>query len=65
LPRQDGNVLKYKLFKWFAGLVLVFGAMAAFLGIWMIDQRMVQEAQNRVKYDLNGAWAVYIRSCGL
>lgn len=52
-------MLQYKLFKWFAGLVLVFGALAAFLGIWVINQRMVQEAQGRVRYDLNGAWAVY------
>ena len=52
-------VLKYKLFKWFAGLVLVFGALAAALGIWVINERVVQEAQNRVRYDLNAAWAVY------
>ena len=52
-------MLKYKLFKWFAGLVLVFGALSAALGIWVINQRIVQEAQTRVRYDLNAAWAVY------
>jgi two-component system NtrC family sensor kinase len=52
-------VLKYKLIKWFAGLVLVFGALSAMLGIWAIRQRIVQEAQTRVRYDLSSAWAVY------
>jgi len=52
-------VLKYRLFIWFAGLVLVFGALSAFLGIWVINQRVVQEAQTRVRYDLSSAWAVY------
>lgn len=52
-------MLKYKLFKWFAGVVLVFGALSAALGIWVINQRIVQEAQTRVHYDLNAAWAVY------
>lgn len=52
-------MLKIKLFKWFAGLVLAFGAMSALLGIWMIGQRVVEEAQTRVRYDLSSAWAVY------
>ncbi len=52
-------MLKYKLFKWFAGLVLVFGALSAILGIWVIDQRTVREAQNHVRSDLNSAWAAY------
>ncbi len=52
-------MLKYKLFKWFAGLVLVFGVLSAFLGIWVISQRIIQEAQTRVRYDLSSAWAVY------
>ncbi len=33
--------------------------MSAFLGIWAIGQRVVQEAQTRVRYDLSSAWAVY------
>jgi two-component system NtrC family sensor kinase len=53
------NVLKYKLFKWFAGLVIVFGTLSALLGIWIINRRVVQEAQTRVRYDLSSAWAVY------
>ena len=57
-------MLKYKLFKWFGGLVLVFGAMAAALGIWAISQRVVQEAQTRVRHDLNSAWAVYRSQLG-
>ncbi len=52
-------MLKYKLIKWLAGLVLVFGALSALLGIWAIGQRVVQEAQTRVRYDLSSAWAVY------
>ena len=44
---------------WFAGLVLVFGVLCALLGIWAINQRIVQEAQTRVRYDLSSAWAVY------
>lgn len=52
-------MLKYKLFKWFAALVLVFGVLAASLGIWVINARIVQEAQTRVGFDLKSAWAVY------
>lgn len=52
-------MLKFRLFKWFAGLVLIFGALAAFLGIWMIQERVVKEAQTRVRYNLSSAWAVY------
>jgi two-component system NtrC family sensor kinase len=52
-------MLKYKLFKWFGGLVLVFGIISAAMGIWMIDHRVIQEAQTRVSYDLSSAWAVY------
>ncbi|MFA6134477.1 MAG: cache domain-containing protein [Phycisphaerae bacterium] len=52
-------MLKFKLIKWFVGLVLVFGAMSTLLGIRMIEQRVVQEAQTRVRYDLSSAWSVY------
>ena len=52
-------MLKYKLFKWFGVLTLVFGALAATMGILVINQRTVQEAQTRVRYDLSSAWAVY------
>jgi two-component system NtrC family sensor kinase len=52
-------MLKYKLFIRFAVLVLVLGVLSAALGIWMIRQRVVQEAQTRVRYDLSSAWAVY------
>jgi two-component system NtrC family sensor kinase len=52
-------VLKYKLFKWFAGVVLIFGALSAFLGITVIGDRIVDEAQSRVSHDLDSARAVY------
>lgn len=52
-------MLKYKLLKWFAGLVIVYGALSALLGSWIINRQVVQEAQTRVRYDLNAAWSVY------
>lgn len=52
-------MLKYKLFKWFAAVVLVFGVLAALLGIWVISERTVHEAQTRVRLDLGSAWSVY------
>jgi two-component system NtrC family sensor kinase len=52
-------VLRFKLFRWFAVIVLVFGALAGWLGVRMIGQRVVDEAQRRVRSDLNSAWAVY------
>jgi len=52
-------MLRYKLFKWFAALVLLMGAVSAYLGIRMIGQRVVREAQTRVRLDLSSAWDVY------
>ncbi len=52
-------MLRYKLFRWFAVIVLIFGALAGWLGVRLIGQRVVEEAQRRVRSDLNSAWAVY------
>ena len=51
-------MLRIKLFKWVAALVLVFGVLSAFLGIRTIGRRVVGEAQARVRLDLNSAWDV-------
>jgi len=52
-------MLKTKLFKAFAALVLLFSLPSAFLGVRIIKQRVVAEAQTRVRLDLSSAWAVF------
>lgn len=52
-------MLKYKLFKVFALLILAFGIVSGLLGIQMIRSRVVQEAQTSVRRDLSSAWSVY------
>jgi len=51
-------MLKFKVFRAFAGLVIVLGVLSAFLGRQMIEKRVVQEAQTRVQHDLDSAQAV-------
>lgn len=52
-------MLRTKLFKAFAALVILFGAVSAIFSIKMVRSRVVEEAQNQVRLNLNGAWAVY------
>lgn len=52
-------MLRTKLFRALAVFVLVFGGLSAFLSMRMIQKRVVQEAQSRVRLDLTSAWAVY------
>jgi len=52
-------MLRYKLFRWFAALVLLMGVLSGYLGIAMIGHRVVREAQTRVRLDLSSAWDVY------
>jgi two-component system, NtrC family, sensor kinase len=52
-------MLKTKLFQAFAVLVLVFGLLSAFIGLRIIKDRVVGEAQEQVRLDLGSAWATY------
>ncbi len=52
-------MLKTKLFQAFAALVVVFGLLSAFIGLRIIKDRVVGEAQEQVRLDLGGAWATY------
>ncbi len=52
-------MLKTKLFQAFAALVVVFGLLSAFIGLRLIKDRVVGEAQEQVRLDLGGAWATY------
>ena len=52
-------MLKTKLFQAFAILVLVFGLLSAFIGLRIIKDRVIGEAQEQVRLDLGSAWATY------
>jgi len=52
-------MLRTKLFIWFAVLVLLFGSLSAYVGIRIINDRVIEEAQTRVRLDLSSAWALY------
>jgi len=48
-------MLRTKLFKWFAVLVIAFGLISAFIAVRLIERGVVKEAQTRVISDLRGA----------
>jgi two-component system NtrC family sensor kinase len=50
-------MLRTKLFWAFMTAVLIVGILSAILGIRMIRNRLVEEAQTRVTLDLGSAWA--------
>lgn len=52
-------MLRTKLFQAFALLVILFSVLSAYLGIRIISQRVVQEAQTRARLDLSSAWALH------
>ena len=52
-------MLKTKLFRGFALLVVLFGALSALVAVRTLTRRVVEEAQTRVRLDLRSAWHVY------
>ena len=52
-------MLRTKLFIWFALLVILFGVLSAYVGIKIINDRVIEEAQTRVSLNLSSAWALY------
>jgi two-component system NtrC family sensor kinase len=50
--------IRTKLFISFAAVVIAFGILSAFIGVRLIQNRVVSEAQTRVQSDLNSAWGV-------
>ncbi len=51
-------MLRTKLFQAFAALVVLFGMLSGFLGIRMLNQRLIEEAQTRVRLDLSSASSI-------
>jgi two-component system NtrC family sensor kinase len=52
-------VIRTKLFLALSLLVVLIGATSAFIGVRLIRDRVVQEAQTRVELDLRSIWSVY------
>jgi two-component system NtrC family sensor kinase len=52
-------MLRTKLFKGFVIVVILFAILSAFVGIRIINERIIDEAQTRVSLDLSSAWAIY------
>ncbi len=59
---QKGGVvvlLRAKLVLYFSVVVLITGVVAAVVGVLLIGDRIVSQAQSKVRMDLNSAWEVY------
>ncbi len=52
-------MLRTKLFKGFALIVLMFTVLSALFGFLTIKRRIMDEAQNKVRFDLLSAWSVF------
>jgi two-component system NtrC family sensor kinase len=52
-------LLRRRLTLHFLVTVLITGGVAAAVGVLLIGDRIVRQAQNKVKMDLNSAWEVY------
>ncbi|MCA1809972.1 MAG: hypothetical protein LC725_11075, partial [Lentisphaerae bacterium] len=52
-------MLRARLFKSFAALVIMFGAVSMIFATRMVRSRVVVEAQNQVRLNLNSARAVF------
>jgi two-component system NtrC family sensor kinase len=52
-------LLRTKLIFQFLVVVLITGVVAAAVGVLLIGDRIVRQAQEKVKMDLNSAWEVY------
>ena len=57
-------MLRTRLFLGFAALILLFGLLSALFGIGVIKDRIVEDAQNRVRLDLSTAGSVYDAALG-
>ncbi|OGV46777.1 MAG: hypothetical protein A2X46_10745 [Lentisphaerae bacterium GWF2_57_35] len=51
-------MLRTKLFKYFALLVIVVGGLSTLVGFRIIKRQVIDEAQHRVRLDLGSAWAL-------
>jgi len=51
-------MLKTKIFRVLAALVIIFGLISAFFGMRIITERVIGEAQTQVSVDLNTAWEI-------
>jgi len=52
-------MLRTKLFKGFALIVVIFSVLSGYMGIWTVKRRIIEEVQTRVRLDLGSAWAIY------
>ncbi len=52
-------MLRNRLFKRFAALVLVFGLLFTVFSLRMVHSRLTHEAQTRVQFNLSSVWAMY------
>ena len=52
-------MLRTKLFRSFAVLILLFGLLSGWYSVSIIRTRVVDEAQSRVELDLSSAWSLY------
>lgn len=52
-------MLRTKLFKGFALIVIIFTALSTLFGLQTIKQRIMDEAQNKARLDLCSAWSVF------
>ncbi len=52
-------MLRTRLFKGFAIIVLMFTVLSALFGFVTIKRRIMDEAQNKVRFDLLSAWSVF------
>jgi two-component system NtrC family sensor kinase len=52
-------MLRTRLFQSFAALLILYGVLSAWFAIRVIQTRLVNEAQDRVQFDLRSAWDVY------
>jgi len=51
-------MIRNKLFRGIAILVIIFGILSAVIGLGLIKNQVIKEAQTRVALDLNSAWSV-------
>jgi hypothetical protein len=52
-------MIRTRLFLTLSLLIVIFGIISAFIGVRLIRDRVVKEAQTQVELDLGGAWSVY------
>ncbi len=52
-------MLRTKLFKGFAAIVVLFTILSTLFGIQTIKRQIMEEAQNKARFDLSAAWAIF------